>query len=371
MGVFGPKYAPQLQPVINHAERFCEILAQIAEHDGASGAEHGWLVGRRQEVETVLELVVRDWAADRIALEEVTRAVTAYLDELHAGAEKCLGLGPALECCAEDEALTASLAREHEAVTRPGVERAFRQDAGETWFDPSALLDVREPPVAAPEASARAGDSGAPVLQEGAAQEKGNEVVGKSGPQPLESARGAMRALAVLILLVLSLSGLWASTQYVAAHLHYAPQLGPPWVVLGELRVYPPWGWVQWGRLYQARAPTLFYNAEGITTLGALAGAALVVGAALRRKSSGLSTAHAGPRLAARPIPTGGSAPRIPKDPQWRQGAGILGRWPRSCRGQTETPEARPQVASFQPVGSPFPSPHPNASPMWPGQLCA
>jgi len=207
MGVFGPKYAPQLQPVMNHAERFCELLAQIEPLDGASGgAEHGWLVGRRQEVETVVELVVRDWAAERIALEEATRAVTAYLDELHAGAAKYLGLGPALECCAEDEALTASLASKLQAVTRPGVDRAIRKDAGETWFDPSAWLDVREPPRARPEARGRAGDSGAPVRQEGAAQETGNEVVGKSGPQPLESARGAMRAFAVLILLVLSLS---------------------------------------------------------------------------------------------------------------------------------------------------------------------
>jgi len=96
---------------------------------------------------------------------------------------------------------------------------------------------------------------------------------GEAKERYIESQRFGMY---VLILLVLSLSGLWASTQYVAAHLHYAPQLGPPWAVLGEVRVYPPWGWVAWGRLYQARAPTLFYNAEGITTLGALAGAAIV-----------------------------------------------------------------------------------------------
>ena len=52
-------------------------------------------------------------------------------------------------------------------MTRPVVERAFRQDAGETWFDPSALLDVREPPDAGPEAGARAEESSAAAGQEG------------------------------------------------------------------------------------------------------------------------------------------------------------------------------------------------------------
>jgi hypothetical protein len=29
MGVFGPKYPPQLQPVMNNAERFCELLSRL------------------------------------------------------------------------------------------------------------------------------------------------------------------------------------------------------------------------------------------------------------------------------------------------------------------------------------------------------
>jgi type IV secretion system protein VirD4 len=60
-----------------------------------------------------------------------------------------------------------------------------------------------------------------------------------------------MRAWSVVLLLVLSLVGCWGATQYVAAALHYAPQLGPPWAALGDERLYAPWGWVVWDRLYR------------------------------------------------------------------------------------------------------------------------
>ena len=107
-----------------------------------------------------------------------------------------------------------------------------------------------------------------------------------------------MRAVAVVALLVLSLSGLWVSTEYVAAHLHYARQLGAPWAALGELSIYPPWAWITWGRRYESRFPILFRNAGAMTTLGALAGTVVAMAVALRRKSSGSSTAHGSSRWA-------------------------------------------------------------------------
>ena len=107
-----------------------------------------------------------------------------------------------------------------------------------------------------------------------------------------------MRLLAVAGLLLLTLLGLLASTQYVAAGLQYPQQLGPAFVVLGDFRLYPPWSWIVWDRLYGARAPELFRNAGGITTLGALAGCCVSMAAALKRKSSGLSHAHGSSRWA-------------------------------------------------------------------------
>src|ERR1019366_6589282 len=109
---------------------------------------------------------------------------------------------------------------------------------------------------------------------------------------------GWMRALGVVMLLVLSLGGSWAATQYVAAGLHCAPELGPPWAAIGDERIYPPWGWVVWARKCPSRAPTLFRNASAIATLAALAGAAAAALAALRRGPSAASIAHGSSRWA-------------------------------------------------------------------------
>jgi hypothetical protein len=149
MGVFGPKYPPQLQRVINHAERFSELLAILEDKQARlSGSGRRWLIRRREEIELVLALVVRDLAADRISIREAARSAATYLDELHVGARRSLGLGSVLQCCAEDEAVTVCLASKHdavtlEAVTRIVLDRASPAEASETWFDPSALLDVR------------------------------------------------------------------------------------------------------------------------------------------------------------------------------------------------------------------------------------
>ena len=107
-----------------------------------------------------------------------------------------------------------------------------------------------------------------------------------------------MRVLALLSLLVLSLAGLWASTEYVAAELRYPPEIGVPWAVVGSWPVYPPWGWLLWSPIAESRAPILFRNASGITTIGALAGCAAAALAAVCRKPSGPSRSHGSSRWA-------------------------------------------------------------------------
>jgi type IV secretion system protein VirD4 len=84
----------------------------------------------------------------------------------------------------------------------------------------------------------------------------------------------------------------------MAAELHDARELGTPWATIGEVRIYPPWGSVVWGRLYASRAPAPFRQAGAMTTLAALAGAAVAALAALRRKSPGPSTAQGSSRWA-------------------------------------------------------------------------
>ncbi len=107
-----------------------------------------------------------------------------------------------------------------------------------------------------------------------------------------------MRALGLTALLLVSLLGFWGATEYVAAELRYTPELGPPWVALGGVHVYPPWAWVGWGRRYQARAPTVFRNAAALTTLAAATGMGVAALAALRRKPSAASQAHGSSRWA-------------------------------------------------------------------------
>jgi hypothetical protein len=139
MSVFGPKYPPPLQGAIIHAERFCELVADL-ETRRRSRVDEGrrWLVRRRREIATVLELVVNDWAAGRLGLQEASREVGLYLGDLHAGARRSLGIGPVLDCCIVDESLTVVPARTEETSIRIGLGTAAV--ANDTLFDPSTLV---------------------------------------------------------------------------------------------------------------------------------------------------------------------------------------------------------------------------------------
>jgi type IV secretion system protein VirD4 len=107
-----------------------------------------------------------------------------------------------------------------------------------------------------------------------------------------------MRALGLAALLLAALLGFWGATEYVAAELRYAPELGPPWLAVGEAHVYAPWAWVGWGRRYETRAPAVFQKAGALTMLAALGGMGMATLAALRRKPSEASQAHGSSRWA-------------------------------------------------------------------------
>jgi len=92
-----------------------------------------------------------------------------------------------------------------------------------------------------------------------------------------------MRALALVCLLAFSLGGFWGSTQYVAAKLGDAPELGPPWVAIADVRVFAPWDWVLWDQSFGTIAPTVFRSASTVTALAALAGTLVAAIIALRR----------------------------------------------------------------------------------------
>jgi type IV secretion system protein VirD4 len=108
-----------------------------------------------------------------------------------------------------------------------------------------------------------------------------------------------MKILSIGLLACASLIGLWTATQSVAAHLHSAPDLGPPWLRVGDMNVYAPWAWLIWDRTFAAHAPAVFGRAASITTVGATVGCALAaLCARMRSKTSAASHAHGSSRWA-------------------------------------------------------------------------
>lgn len=98
-----------------------------------------WLIGRREEIETVLALVVDDWQGGRRAEEEGVVAVREYLGELHGAARRLFGEDVTLDCCFGEFVATERI--ELENATRQvevGPSAAF--PATDTVADPLAIV---------------------------------------------------------------------------------------------------------------------------------------------------------------------------------------------------------------------------------------
>lgn len=89
------------------------------------------------------------------------------------------------------------------------------------------------------------------------------------------------------------------STQYVASALGHQPQLGPPALTLGGLRVYTPWSWVAWDTDFEVYAARIFFVAKAISYGAALLAFAPLVGLALvASQRASTSDAHGSARWA-------------------------------------------------------------------------
>jgi hypothetical protein len=98
MSAFGPFYPPALQHAINHAERFSDILARLPVA-AAEDAETAWIVGRVDEIACFVRAITRDWRGGGIEECRAAVAIGMYVDGLHAGLVRRLGVGT-LACCA-------------------------------------------------------------------------------------------------------------------------------------------------------------------------------------------------------------------------------------------------------------------------------
>jgi type IV secretion system protein VirD4 len=74
---------------------------------------------------------------------------------------------------------------------------------------------------------------------------------------------GQLAAVFVIVALAI-----WAATQWTAAALGFQPELGEPWFLVGDYRVYPPPAFFWWWFAFDAYAPPIFYKGALIAASG-------------------------------------------------------------------------------------------------------
>lgn len=103
----------------------------------------------------------------------------------------------------------------------------------------------------------------------------------------------------VLAVFGIVVAGIWAATQWTAAHLGYQLRLGSPWFDYFGIPVYHPWQLFQWWYWYDAYAPRLFLKGGAIAAASGIAAAAVAIGMSVwRARQSRLITTFGSARWA-------------------------------------------------------------------------
>jgi type IV secretion system protein VirD4 len=103
----------------------------------------------------------------------------------------------------------------------------------------------------------------------------------------------------ILIVFAIMVLGVWAATQWAAAMLAYQPELGRPWLRLGQLPLYRPWSLFGWWFHYEAYAPAVFSKAGALAAASGFLGCgAAVTGSLWRARQSGAVTTYGSARWA-------------------------------------------------------------------------
>src|SRR3546814_15566915 len=96
-----------------------------------------------------------------------------------------------------------------------------------------------------------------------------------------------------LVVFVIVIGGVWATTQWTAAMLGYQAGLGEPWFELLRWPVYHPWRLFEWWYAYEAYAPDLFRRAGMFAAASGLAGTVVaVIGSPWRARQTRLVPTH-------------------------------------------------------------------------------
>ncbi|MFV0457033.1 MAG: conjugal transfer protein TraG [Pseudomonas sp.] len=87
----------------------------------------------------------------------------------------------------------------------------------------------------------------------------------------------------VLVVLAITLSGVWGATQWTAAALGYQARLGAPWFELLGTPVYHPWRLFEWWFVFDAYAPDVFNVGGSIAACSSLLALVVAIGMAIWR----------------------------------------------------------------------------------------
>jgi len=103
----------------------------------------------------------------------------------------------------------------------------------------------------------------------------------------------------ILIVMSIVIGGMWAATEWTAAHLGFQPRLGLPWFLFARIPVYYPWRLFEWWYAYEAYAPQVFNRGGVIAASSGLLGAgAAIVGSIARSRQARLATTYGSARWA-------------------------------------------------------------------------
>lgn len=106
----------------------------------------------------------------------------------------------------------------------------------------------------------------------------------------------------ILIVFMIVILGVWASTQWAAAQLGYQARLGTPWFLIFSLPVYYPWSLFLWWFHFDAYAPEVFFKAGAVAaTSGFLGCGAAIFGSLWRARQTRFVTTYGSARWASLP----------------------------------------------------------------------
>jgi hypothetical protein len=107
-----PAAPPVLRPVLEHAERFAEVLAARERHVSTRDRAALWLVGRAGELRCVVQAVTDDWRSGRLSPGQAAIDLALHLESIHRGFAEIVGRQTPLCCLELEEPTTTVLLRD-------------------------------------------------------------------------------------------------------------------------------------------------------------------------------------------------------------------------------------------------------------------